>query len=286
MREGCEVHRGDLRVPRRGAQGDGAAARTSSTWPRSSAGSRTSTSSRTRSPRSTTRLYNARLPRGAGRATSSASSTSLELDGLRARRAVPDAARTTSTTARCRCRRTGSPSSPARSTAAPPTTSTGCRTRSAARSTPTGRARCPTTSPGIAHAVPDLIRKSLARMRPLPIFGSGEQTRTLTHVDDIADGIVTAMAHPAGPQRGLQHLRRPRADGRRDRPHLLGGVRQRPRRASSSSTCRASRSTSCAAGRRSRRPSGCSAGGRRSASRRAIAQTAEWLRALELPAAT
>jgi nucleoside-diphosphate-sugar epimerase len=28
--------------------------------------------------------------------------------------------------------------------------------------------------------------------------GSGEQTRTLTHIDDIADGIVTAMVHPAG----------------------------------------------------------------------------------------
>jgi UDP-glucose 4-epimerase len=52
--------------------------------------------------------------------------------------------------------------------------------------------------PGIAHAVPDLIAKSLARRRPLQIFGSGTQTRTLTHVDDIADGIVTAMASPAG----------------------------------------------------------------------------------------
>src|SRR5437588_9713414 len=51
--------------------------------------------------------------------------------------------------------------------------------------------------PGIAHAVPDLIAKSLAFQRPLEIFGSGEQTRTLTHVDDIADGIVTAMASPA-----------------------------------------------------------------------------------------
>jgi nucleoside-diphosphate-sugar epimerase len=51
--------------------------------------------------------------------------------------------------------------------------------------------------PGIAHAVPDLIAKALARQRPLQIFGSGEQTRTLTHVDDIADGIVTAMASPA-----------------------------------------------------------------------------------------
>jgi UDP-glucose 4-epimerase len=52
--------------------------------------------------------------------------------------------------------------------------------------------------PGIAHAVPDLIAKSLARQHPLEIFGSGQQTRTLTHVRDIADGIVTAMASPAG----------------------------------------------------------------------------------------
>jgi nucleoside-diphosphate-sugar epimerase len=60
-----------------------------------------------------------------------------------------------------------------------------------------GPGEMPESEPGIAHAVPDLIRKSLVPMRPLPIFGSGEQTRTLTHVDDIADGIVTAMAHPA-----------------------------------------------------------------------------------------
>jgi len=52
--------------------------------------------------------------------------------------------------------------------------------------------------PGIAHAVPDLIHKALTRPAPLEIFGSGEQTRTITHVDDIADGIVTAMAAPAG----------------------------------------------------------------------------------------
>jgi nucleoside-diphosphate-sugar epimerase len=51
--------------------------------------------------------------------------------------------------------------------------------------------------PGIAHAVPDLIAKVLSGQRPLQIFGGGEQTRTLTHVDDIADGIVTAMASPA-----------------------------------------------------------------------------------------
>jgi UDP-glucose 4-epimerase len=52
--------------------------------------------------------------------------------------------------------------------------------------------------PGIAHAVPDLIAKVLSGQRPLQIFGSGSQTRTLTHVDDIADGIVTAMGSPAG----------------------------------------------------------------------------------------
>ncbi len=56
----------------------------------------------------------------------------------------------------------------------------------------------PDAEPGIAHAVPDLINKVLSGQRPLEIFGSGEQTRTLTHVDDIADGIVTAMSSPAG----------------------------------------------------------------------------------------
>jgi nucleoside-diphosphate-sugar epimerase len=61
-----------------------------------------------------------------------------------------------------------------------------------------GPGELPDPEPGIAHAVPDLIRKALSGQRPLEIFGSGEQTRTLTHVDDIADGIVTAMAHPGG----------------------------------------------------------------------------------------
>ena len=59
-----------------------------------------------------------------------------------------------------------------------------------------GPGEVPDDEPGIAHAVPDLIRKVLDGQRPLQIFGSGTQTRTLTHVDDIADGIVTAMASP------------------------------------------------------------------------------------------
>ena len=61
-----------------------------------------------------------------------------------------------------------------------------------------GPGELPDDEPGIAHAVPDLINKVLAGQRPLQIFGSGDQTRTLTHVDDIADGVVTAMTHPAG----------------------------------------------------------------------------------------
>ena len=61
-----------------------------------------------------------------------------------------------------------------------------------------GPGEMPEAEPGIAHAVPDLLRKSLQRLRPLPIFGTGERTRTLTHVDDIADGIVVATAAAAG----------------------------------------------------------------------------------------
>jgi UDP-glucose 4-epimerase len=61
-----------------------------------------------------------------------------------------------------------------------------------------GPGEVPDAEPGIAHAVPDLIEKVLSGQKPLEIFGSGEQTRTLTHVDDIADGIVAAMDSPAG----------------------------------------------------------------------------------------
>jgi UDP-glucose 4-epimerase len=62
-----------------------------------------------------------------------------------------------------------------------------------------GPGEMPEDEPGIAHMVPDVIKKCLALpdAAPLPIFGSGEQTRTITHVDDIADGIAVALAHPA-----------------------------------------------------------------------------------------
>jgi UDP-glucose 4-epimerase len=61
-----------------------------------------------------------------------------------------------------------------------------------------GPGEMPEDEPGIAHMVPDVIRKVLSGQKPLQIFGDGSQTRTITHIDDIADGVVTAMASPAG----------------------------------------------------------------------------------------
>jgi UDP-glucose 4-epimerase len=63
---------------------------------------------------------------------------------------------------------------------------------------PYGPGSAPEAEPGIPHLVPDLIAKALSGARPLEIVGSSEQTRTLTHLDDIADGVVTAMSSPAG----------------------------------------------------------------------------------------
>ena len=57
----------------------------------------------------------------------------------------------------------------------------------------------PDVEPGVvADSVADLIAGALARQRPLQISGSGEQTRTPTHVEDLAAGIVAAMGSPAG----------------------------------------------------------------------------------------
>jgi len=61
-----------------------------------------------------------------------------------------------------------------------------------------GPGEMPEGEPGIAHVVPDLVKKVLSGQQPLEIFGSGNQSRTLTHVEDIADGIVTALVLPAG----------------------------------------------------------------------------------------
>ncbi len=52
--------------------------------------------------------------------------------------------------------------------------------------------------PGTSRIVDSLIARALCGQRPLQVFGSGEQTRTPTHVDDIAEGIVAAMSSPQG----------------------------------------------------------------------------------------
>ncbi|HEY3865235.1 MAG TPA: NAD(P)-dependent oxidoreductase [Solirubrobacteraceae bacterium] len=65
--------------------------------------------------------------------------------------------------------------------------------------TPAGApATVPHAEPEIAEVVDDLIAQILCGRRPPRIHGSGEQTRTPTHVDDIADGIVTAIGSPRG----------------------------------------------------------------------------------------
>jgi UDP-glucose 4-epimerase len=61
-----------------------------------------------------------------------------------------------------------------------------------------GPGELPDAEPGVAHVVPDLIERTLAGQRPLEIYGTGEQTRTLTHVEDLAEGIVAAMSSDAG----------------------------------------------------------------------------------------
>ena len=144
MREGCEVHTGDLREPEQAR-----AATRGCTHVIHLAAIVGGIANFHRLPHTLTEvnnaLYNAVI-RAALDARGRALRLRLLLDGLRARRAVPDARGLPARAARRRSPPTASRSSPARSTAAPRTTSTACRSRSAARSTPTAPARCPTTS--------------------------------------------------------------------------------------------------------------------------------------------
>jgi len=59
-----------------------------------------------------------------------------------------------------------------------------------------GPGELPEDEPGLAHVVPDLIKKILDRGRPIEIFGDGSQTRSFTFVDDVADAIATIGLHP------------------------------------------------------------------------------------------
>jgi UDP-glucose 4-epimerase len=59
-----------------------------------------------------------------------------------------------------------------------------------------GPGEYPEDEPGLAHVIPDLIKKILSGDRPIPIFGDGTQTRSFTYVDDVADAIVTIGTDP------------------------------------------------------------------------------------------
>jgi UDP-glucose 4-epimerase len=49
----------------------------------------------------------------------------------------------------------------------------------------------------MSHVVPDLVQKLLKGQRPLHLLGDGNQVRHYTYGGDLAEGIVTAMAHPS-----------------------------------------------------------------------------------------
>lgn len=61
-----------------------------------------------------------------------------------------------------------------------------------------GPGEFPEDEPGLAHVIPDLIRKSLDDPSQIELFGDGRQTRSFTYVTDVADAIVTIGLDPAG----------------------------------------------------------------------------------------
>ena len=144
MREGCEVHTGDLR-----AREQARAATRGCTHVIHLAAIVGGIANFHKLPHTLTEVNNALYNGVIGAALDArggALRLRLLLDGVRARRAVPHARGLPARAAQRRCRPTASPSSRARSTAAPRTRSTACRSRSAGRSTPTAPASCPTPS--------------------------------------------------------------------------------------------------------------------------------------------
>jgi UDP-glucose 4-epimerase len=53
-----------------------------------------------------------------------------------------------------------------------------------------GPGEYPEGEPGLAHVIPDLIRKILSGKRPIELLGDGSQTRSFTYVDDVAEAVV------------------------------------------------------------------------------------------------
>src|SRR5207244_10253657 len=61
-----------------------------------------------------------------------------------------------------------------------------------------GPGELPEDEPGLAHVIPDLIKKILDGPRPIEIFGDGTQVRSFTYVDDVADALVAVGFHENG----------------------------------------------------------------------------------------
>jgi UDP-glucose 4-epimerase len=56
----------------------------------------------------------------------------------------------------------------------------------------------PENEPGVAHVIPDLLKKILDGQRPIRLLGDGSSTRSFTYVDDVGEAIVTVGLHPNG----------------------------------------------------------------------------------------
>jgi UDP-glucose 4-epimerase len=96
-----------------------------------------------------------------------------------------------------------------------------------------GPGEFPEDEPGLAHVIPDLIKKILSGTRPIEIFGDGSQVRSFTYVDDVADGIVAIGSHPkalgqdfnigTGVETSVLELLRllSKACGERSTPHVV-----------------------------------------------------------------
>src|SRR5215207_1379020 len=147
----------------------------------------------------------------------------------------------------------------------------GCRTRSAARSTPTVRASCPTPSPGSRTRCPTSSR-SLSRA-PRRCRSSAPASRRARSRTSTTSPTASSPRRATPPPSARTSTSRPPRSSRSPRSRRSAGKRPATTRpTSSSSTCRASRSTSSAAGRRSRRRSRCSAGRLKSTSATAFAR--------------
>jgi UDP-glucose 4-epimerase len=59
-----------------------------------------------------------------------------------------------------------------------------------------GPGELPEDEPGLAHVIPDLIKKVLDGERPVRLLGDGSQTRSFTYVDDVADAVCTIGLDP------------------------------------------------------------------------------------------